>query len=171
MARVTAVVESQAAQPAGVPSGTTFNGYICAYVPGVSSNGKVRRILWHVRGPAGTVTSDQHTLKPYRQTVRPVGTGFTTVTLQNTDQRGAASVSTGIDITTAAAAGTTGPTLGANPLTGFGGNTQTYGEFSMEFPDDQWTVDQGTANGLALVNIGNALPASHLFVIAFIVEE
>lgn len=171
MGRFTAVVESQSAQPAGTPSGTTFNGYICAYVPGASSNGKVRRILWHVRGPAGSVTSDQHSLKPYRQTVRPVGTGFSTTTLQNEDQRGAASVSTGIDITTAAAAGTTGPTIGANPLTSFGGNTQIYGEFSMEFPDDNWTVDQGTANGLALVNIGNPLPTSHIFVIAFTIEE
>lgn len=171
MGRMSAVVESQAAQPAGVPSGTTFNGYVCAYVPGASSNGKVRRILWHVRGPAGSVTSDQHTLKPYRQTVRPVGTGFSTTVLQNEDQRGMASVSTGIDITTAAAAGTTGPTIAANPLTGFGGNTQQSGEFNMEFPDDQWTVDQGTANGLALVNIGNALPTSHIFVITWIIEE
>src|SRR5579859_4869972 len=130
MGRFSAVVESQSAQPAGTPVTTTFNGYFTAYVPGASSNGKLRRILWHVRGPAGTVTSDQHTIKPYRQTVRPVGTGFSTVALQNTDQRGAASVSTGIDITTAAAAGTTGPSLGANPLAGIGGNTQTYGEWS-----------------------------------------
>lgn len=171
MGRFVAAVESQAAQAAGTPSGTTFNGYICAYVPGASSNGKPRRLRWHVRGPAGSVTSDQHTLAVYRQTVRVVGTGFSTVTLQNTDARGAASVSTGIDITTATAAGTTGPTIGANALIKSGGNTQIEGVVDLEFPDDNWSVDQGTANGLAIVNIGNALPASHLFVISWWVDE
>ena len=37
--------------------------------------------------------------------------------------------------------------------------------------DDQLSVDQGTANGLAVVNIGNALPASHLFVVTFVIDE
>lgn len=171
MGRFAAVVESQAAQLAGVPSGTTFNGYFAALIPGASANVKLRRIRWHVRGPAGSVTSDQHSLALYRQTVRVVGTGFSTTTFQNTDPRGAASVSTGVDITTAATAGTTGPTIGANALAKTGGNTQIEGEVSFEFPDDQWAVDQGTANGFALVNIGNALPASHLFVVTFFVEE
>jgi hypothetical protein len=171
MSRYLAVVESQSAQPAGAPVTTTFNGYFAAYVPGASANGKVRQIRWHVRGPAGSVTSDQHSLKFYRQTVRAAGTGFSTTTLQNEDQRGAASVSTGIDITTAATAGTNGPTLGANPLAATGGNTQIEGQWLAEFPDDQLTVDQGTANGLAVVNIGNALPPSHLFVVTFVIEE
>jgi hypothetical protein len=171
MSRFVGVVESQSAQPAGTPAGTTFNGYFAAYVPGASSNGKPRRLRWHVRGPAGSVTSDQHSLAVYRQTVRVAGTGFSTTVLQNTDQRGAASVSTGIDITTAGAAGTTGPTIGANALIKSGGNTQIEGVVDLEFPDDNWTVDQGTANGLAIVNIGNVLPASHLFVLSWWVDE
>lgn len=171
MSRFLAVVESQAAQPAGVPAGTTFNGYFAAFVAGSAANAKVRQIRWHVRGPAGAVTSDQHSLKFYRQTVRPVGAGFSTVVLQNEDQRGCASVTTGIDITTAATAATTGPTIGANALASTGGNTQIEGQWLAEFPDDQLTVDQGTANGLAVVNIGNALPASHLFVVTFVIEE
>lgn len=171
MSRYLAVVESQSAQPAGVPSGTTFNGYFAAFVAGASANAKIRQIRWHVRGPAGSVTSDQHSLKFYRQTVRTTGTGFSTVTLQNEDQRGTASVSTGVDITTASTAGTGGPTIGANPLASTGGNTQIEGQWLAEFPDDQLTVDQGAANGLAIVNIGNALPASHLFVVTFVIEE
>lgn len=163
MGRMTATFESQTAQLAGTPSGTTFNGYFLAAVPGASSNFQLRRILWHVRGPAGSVTSDQHTLAIYRQTVRVSGTGFSTTTFQNTDSPGAASVSTGLDITTAATAGTTGPTIGANSLTKIGGNTQVGQDVPWEFPDDFYTVPTGTANGLAVVNIGNALPASHLF--------
>src|SRR5258706_9000964 len=171
MSRFGAAVESQAAQPQGVPVTTTFNGYFAALVPAAAAELKLRRILWHVRGPAGSVTSDQHTLALYRQTVRVAGTGFSTTTFQNLSHRGAAAVSTGVDITTAATAGTTGPTIGANALTKIGGNTQVGQDVPWEFPDDSYSVDQGTANGLAIVNIGNALPASHLFVVSPEIDE
>jgi hypothetical protein len=36
---------------------------------------------------------------------------------------------------------------------------------------EEWICDQGTANGLAFVNIGNALPASHLYVLSVEWEE
>ena len=78
MGRFVGVVESQTAQPAGAPVTTTFNGYFACLVPGASANAKLRRIRWHVRGPAGSVTSDQHSLAIYRQTVRVAGTGFST---------------------------------------------------------------------------------------------
>lgn len=171
MSRFGAAVESQTAQLAGTPSGTTFNGYFAAIIPGASSDLRLRRILWHMRGPAGSITSDQHTLALYRQTVRAAGTGFSTITFQNLSHRSAASVSTGVDITTAAAAGTTGPTIGANPLTKIGGNTQVGQDVPWEFPDDGYSVDQGAANGLAVVNIGNAAPASTLFVLSPEIDE
>jgi len=166
-----AAVESQSAQLAGAPSGLTFNGYFAAIVPAAAADLRLRRILWHVRGPAGSVTSDQHTLGLFRQTVRAAGTGFSTTTFQNLSHRSAAAVSTGVDITTAAAAGTTGPTVNANAITKIGGNTQVGQDVPWEFPDDGYSVDQGTANGLAVVNIGNALPASHLFVVSPEIDE
>ena len=171
MSRQVASVESQAAQLASVPSGVTFNGYFAAIIPGASANFKLRRVFLGVRGPAGSVTSDQHTIGVFRQTVRAVGTGFTTTTFQSEDGRGVAAQATGIDITTAAAAGTTGPTINANPMHRLTFNTQGYEDVPFEFPDDWFVVDQGTANGLAFVNLGNALPASHLFTLTAVIEE
>jgi hypothetical protein len=171
MSRQVASVESQAAQPAGAPVTTTFNGYFAAAIPGASANYKLRRLLIGVRGPAGSVTSDQHTIGIFRQTVRVVGTGFSTTTFQSEDGRGVAAQATGIDITTAATAGTTGPTINANPMHRLTFNTQGYEDVPFEFPDDWFVCDQGTANGIALVNLGNALPASHLFAVTFVIEE
>ncbi len=162
MARFGAAVESQAAQPAGVPSGTTFNGYFGAIVAGASQNFKLRRVKIGVRAGASVPTSQQMTIAIYRQTVRAVGTGFSTVVDLNLDPRGAASQITGVDITTAAAAGTTGPTIGANPLAKFSFNTQAGLDLPWEMLEEL-ICDQGAANGLAFVNIGNALPAAHLF--------
>jgi hypothetical protein len=162
MARFGAAVESQTAQLAGAPSGTTFNGYFAAVVAGASQNFKLRRVKIGVRAGATVPTSQQMTVAIYRQTVRVVGTGFSTVVDLNLDPRGAVSQITGVDITTAAAAGTTGPTIGANPLAKVSFNTQS----GLDLPWDmleEMICDQGTANGLAFVNIGNALPAAHLF--------
>jgi hypothetical protein len=36
---------------------------------------------------------------------------------------------------------------------------------------EELICDQGTANGIAFVNIGNALPAAHLFTLALEWEE
>jgi hypothetical protein len=162
MARFGAAVESQAAQPAGTPAGTTFNGYFAAVVAGASQNFKLRRVKIGVRAGASVPTSQQMTVAIYRQTVRVVGTGFSTIVDLNLDPRGAASQITGVDVTTAAAAGTTGPTIGANPLVKFSFNTQAGLDLPWEMLEEL-ICDQGTANGLAFVNIGNALPASHLF--------
>lgn len=162
MGRFKAAVESQAAQLAGVPSGTTFNGYFAAVVAGASANFKLRRVMVGVRAGASVPTSQQMTVAVYRQTVRIAGTGFSTVAGLNIDPRGAATAITGIDITTAAAAGTTGPTIGANPLGRWTFNTQSTLDIPFEFLEEL-IADQGTANGIAFVNIGNALPASHLF--------
>lgn len=162
MARFGAAVESQTAQLAGAPSGTTFNGYFAAVVAGASQNFKLRRVKIGVRAGATVPTSQQMTVAIYRQTVRVAGTGFSTVVDLNLDPRGATSQITGVDITTAAAAGTTGPTIAANPLAKVSFNTQS----GLDLPWDmleEMICDQGTANGLAFVNIGNALPAAHLF--------
>lgn len=162
MARFGAAVESQTAQAAGTPSGTTFNGYFAAVVAGSSQNFKLRRVKIGVRAGASVPTSQQMTVAIYRQTVRVSGTGFSTVVDQNLDPRGAASQITGVDITTATSAGTTGPTIGANPMAKFSFNTQAGLDLPWEMLEE-FICDQGTANGLAFVNIGNALPASHLF--------
>lgn len=170
MGRFKAAVESQTAQPAGVPVTVTFNGYFAAVVAGAAANFKLRRVILGVRAGASVPTSQQVTVAIYRQTVRVVGTGFSTIVGQNMDGRGAASAITGVDVTTAAAAGTTGPTLGANPLERLSFNTQSAFDVPYELLEE-FFCDQGTANGIALVNIGNALPAAHLFTASFEFEE
>lgn len=170
MGRFKAAVESQAAQLAGTPSGTTFNGYFAAVVAGSAANFKLRRCILGVRAGASVPTSQQMTVAVYRQTVRVAGTGFSTVTGQNMDPRGAATAITGVDITTATAAGTTGPTIGSNPLERISFNTQSGVDLPYELLEE-WICDQGTANGIAFVNIGNALPASHLFTLSTEWEE
>jgi hypothetical protein len=170
MSRFSATVESQAALPAGVPSGLTFNGYFAALVAGASANFKLRRAKIGVRAGASVPTSQQVTIGVYRQTVRVVGTGFSTVTGIALDPRGAASAITGVDVTTAAAAGTTGPTIGGNAIDKFTFNTQSAWDVPYELLEE-FICDQGTANGLAFVNLGNALPASHLYTLALEWEE
>lgn len=170
MGRFLGAVESQLAQPAGLPAGTTFNGYFAALVAGSAANYKLRRGFIGVRAGASAPNSQNMTIAVYRQTVRVVGTGFSTVVMGNMDPRGAASAITGIDITTAAAAGTTGPTLGASPFWKKSFNTQQ----GLDIPNDvfeEFICDQGTANGLAFVNIGNALPTGHLFTLEIEEEE
>lgn len=162
MGRFRATGESQTAQLAGVPVTTTFNGYFAALVAGASANFKLRRVMLGVRAGASVPTSQQMTIRLYRQTVRVVGTGFGTTTGLNMDGRGAATAITGLDVTTAATAGTTGPTIGANALGEWTFNTQSALDIPYELLEE-FFCDQGTANGLAFVNFGNALPASHLF--------
>lgn len=170
MARFAQSAESQAAQPAGTPSGTTFNGYFAAVMAGSSANFKLRRVLLGVRAGASVPTSQQMTVALYRQTVAVVGTGWTLTAGTALDPRSAASAIGGLGITTAASAGTTGPTIGSNALHKFTFNTQSMLDIPAELLEE-WICDQGTANGLAFVNIGNALPASHLFTISVEWEE
>lgn len=169
MSRFGAAAESQTAQAAGTPSGTTFNGYFAEVQGGSGSDAKLRRLKIGVRAGASVPTSQQMSLGAYLVTVAPVGTGFSTKTGTNFDPNGPASAISGLIITTAAAAGTTGPTLG-NQLDEWSFNTQAGLDLPWEMLEELW-VPKGTANGIALVNLGNALPASHLFTVGAEWEE
>jgi hypothetical protein len=172
MGRFTATMESQAAEGAGTPSGTTSNGYMGAWVGAAAANFKLRRLELGVRGPAGSVTSDQHTVAIYRQTARATGTGLSNAAGLNIDQRGQADPTSGFDTATVTGAGvfgTGGPTLGAAAMKKLTMNTQTSWDVPWDYIED-FICDLGTANGLAFVNIGNALPASHLFTLDVTIE-
>jgi hypothetical protein len=170
MGRFAATAESQTAQFAGAPSGLTFNGYFFSIRSGAAANFKLRRLIIGVRAGASVPTSQQMTLQIQRQTVACVGTGITLASAGgNMDPSGAASAIAGFDITTAAAAGTTGPTL-TTILHKFSFNTQSAMDIPFEFLEELY-APVGTANGLALVNIGNALPAAHLFTVSAEWEE
>lgn len=170
MARFACAVESQTAQPAGVPVTTTFNGYFAAVVANTANGFVLRRLFIGVRAGASVPTSQQMTIGLYRQTARVVGSGFTTKTGQNCELYTTASAISGIDVTTAASAGTTGPTIAGTPLHEWSFNTQSGLDIPAELLE-QWAVGLGTANGLALVNLGNALPTAHLYTVSAEWEE
>lgn len=169
MGRFNGAFESQTAQLSGAPVTTTFNGYFGAVVAGAAANFKLRRLRFGIRA-AGVPTSQQVTIGIYPQTVRVVGTGFSTRVGRNMDPRGAASAITGIDFTTAATAGTTGPTIAANAFDEVTFNTQSGYDIPFEMLEEL-ICDQGTANGFAFVNLGNTLPTGHLITAAFEWEE
>jgi hypothetical protein len=169
MGRFKTVVESQTAQLAGLPVTTTFNGYFAAIVAGAAANFKIRRMVLGVRAGAAVPTSQQMSVAMYRQTVRPLTSGFSTVVPTAMDPRGAVTAITGVDITTGPTAGT-GPTLAAAKVAEITFNTQSGYDGPWEFLEEL-ICDQGTANGIAFVNTGNALPAAHLFTLDLEHEE
>ena len=165
MARFTATVESATALPAGTPATTFANGWFASLVAGSSANFKLRRLLLGVRAGGSPPVSQQITVGLYRQTTRATGS-LTTASGAALDPRSAASGISGLDTAFA----TNAPVVAASPLHKFTFNDQSYLDVPAELLEE-WICDQGTANGLALVNIGNALPTSHLLVATFEWEE
>lgn len=162
MARYGATMLSQAAQLSGVNATTTVNGYIGYWGASATAGFRLRRLQLGVIAGASVPTSQQISVGVYRQTVAPAGTGlaaavlgqpYETWTLQ-TDP------TVGVIATTATTIGTTGPTLAANPIAVIPFNTQSTLDLPYEFIEEL-VCPIGTANGIAFVNIGNTLPASH----------
>jgi hypothetical protein len=156
MARYSTTVESAAALAAAP---TTFANIVA----GASANFKLRRVMIGVRAGATTPTSQQVTVGIARATAR--GTQTANQAGIAIDPRAAASVITGVDTTwstppTVAAAFIAKPTL----------NTQSMADVPWEFTEEL-QCDQGTANGIAFQNVGNALPTAHFFVITLEWEE
>jgi hypothetical protein len=161
MARYGARMTSQAAQLASVNAGTTVNGYIGAWTAGASAGFRLRRVkLGVITSTIGVPTSQQVSVALYRQTVLPVGTGLTNIAGQALESWTPADPTGGLTVTTAATIGTTGPTLAAQPLDVITFNTQSTTDTPWEFMEEI-IVGSSTANGIAFVNIGNALPALH----------
>jgi len=162
MARYGASILSQAAQAAGVNSGTTVNGYMGYWGGSATSGFRLRRLNMGVIAGASVPTSQQISLGIYRQTVAPAGTGIAAAIpgqpletwTPQTDP------TAGLFAITATTIGTTGPTLASNPITVIPFNTQSNLDLPYEFIEEL-VSGIGTANGIAFVNIGNALPASH----------
>lgn len=164
MARYMTSWVSQTAQLAGVNSTVTVNGYM-GYLGAAASCGfRFRRLLIGMLTTTAIVPiSQQVAVALYRQTVAPAGTGIVAakagVALESwtpTDPTG------GIFAINATTIGTTGPTIGASELATVALNTQSGQDVPWEAAEEI-VVGTGTANGLAFVNVGNALPAGHFF--------
>jgi len=170
MARYSASSVSQTAQLAGMPSGTTVNGYIGYWGANTNVGFRVRKVLLGVRGPAGNPQSQQITVEVHRQTVAPAGTGLAAAILgQRHEPWVGTDPTVGLITTTATTIGTTGPTLDTVPIRTLTMNTQSTWEEQWEFTDELVCLN-GTANGIAFVNIGQTLPASHFITLDVTVE-
>lgn len=161
MARYSTTGLSQAAQLAGVNATTTVNGYLGYWGAAAASGFRLRRLQLGVIAGGGVPTSQQISVGVYRQTVAPAGTGLAAAVLGQAYETWTPTDPTvGLIMTTSPTIGTTGPTLAANPLSVIPFNTQSTLDLPYEFMEEI-ICTTGTANGIAFVNIGNTLPASH----------
>ena len=149
MARYSAVVESSAA----LASATAFANIVSASGAGF----KLRRLTVGCRAGTSSVTAMQAVVGVYRATAR--GTATATAAGVAQDPSAPASAITGVDTTWSAA-----PTLASAPFFEVPFNTAAVVDIGWEDPEG-WRCATGTANGIALVNVDNALPASTLYVV------
>lgn len=175
MARYIAAIESPTAVPTSAPSGAV-PGMLWGHVLGNSSTGgiaKIRRLTLGVRAGTGAPTSQQVTVGLIRTTAR--GTQTTTVAWQGLEGYTAVTpvASPGVDT-----AWTTPPTpLGGSWVAPWfyevSFNTQAAVDLPFELLEELMIQPGGSSStylGLALVNIGNALPTAHLYTASVEVE-
>jgi hypothetical protein len=172
MARYCTSIVSQTAQLAGMPSGTTVNGYIGYWGGSATAGYRLRRVTLGIRTTSASVpTSQQYTVELHRQTVAPAGTGLAAAVLGQPLETWTPQTdpTVGIIATTATTIGTTGPTLTAAPIKTLTLNTQTGWDYPWEFTEEM-VCAIGTANGFGFVNIGNTLPAGHFITVDVEIE-
>ena len=155
MARYNAFVTSAAA----LAVDTAF----AALVPAAAVAFKLRRLTLGVVAGATTPTSQQLVVAINRGTAR--GTATTTVTGQRLDPRSAASGITGMDTVWS-----TPPTLASADCFRAAFNSQSGVDLPWELLEE-FVSDVGTANPIVIANRGNALPASHSYVLSAEWEE
>jgi len=166
VARYVTTVESAAALPASAPTGSTANQLFANLCASASSGYKPRRITVGVRAGASAPTSQQLTIGAVRTTAR--GTATTTNTPQPLDPNGPASAITGLDVAWSAV-----PTVAswaAPYLLEWSFNSQSGLDLPYELLEELF-VTKGAGNGLAFINIGNQMPANHIYTVTFEHEE
>ena len=174
MARFMTTVESASALPATAPSGATANGLFANILSAASTGpltgplSKVRRLTLGVRAGTGAPNSQQMTVACARTTAR--GTATTTNAWFNMDGSASTPSSPGVD--TAWSAVPTA-TWTAPYFYEVSFNTQAAVDLPFELLEElflQPSNTSGAFNGLALFNVGNALPTAHLYTLAVELE-
>lgn len=175
MARFMATVESAAALPATAPSGAAANGLFANVLSSASTGAatglimKLRRITLGVRAGTGAPNSQQMTVAVARTTAR--GTATTTNPWNSLDGSSATPSSPGVDTawSTVPTATWTAPYFYEVSF-----NTQAAVDLPFELLEMlmiQPSATTGVFNGLALFNVGNALPTAHLYTLAVETED
>jgi len=164
MARFLSTVESAAAIVATVPSGANANALFASIVAGANQGFKLRRMTLGVRAGASAPTSQQLTVALVRTTAR--GTATTTNAPAALDPNTASQI-TGVDTawSTVPTATWTAPYLYEVSF-----NSQSGVDLPFEALEEL-VCAKGAANGIALINVGNPLPASHIYTASVEWEE
>lgn len=165
MARFTSNVTSVSAIVATAPSGATANALFAALVAG-GAGYKLRRITLGVIAGVGAPTSQQVSVGLVRTTAR--GTATTTLTPKPLDPNSVqTSNTTGLDTAWSAVptATWTAPYLYQATF-----NTQSGVDLPYELLEEL-ICPTGSANGIAFINVGNALPTGHSYTLTVEHEE
>lgn len=164
MGRFTSTAESAAALVATAPSGANANALFAALVAGANAGFRLRRVTLGCRAGTGAPTSQQVTVGMVRTTAR--GTATTTNAAFALDPNATSQI-TGVDTawSTVPTATWTAPYLYEVSF-----NTQSGVDLPFELLEELY-VAKGTANGLAFINLGNALPSAHLYTLGVEWEE
>src|SRR6266566_3922446 len=165
MARYATNVESAAAIVATAPTGATANALFAALVAGAAAGFKLRRVTLGCIAGTGAPTSQQLSVGFVRTTAR--GTATTTLTPTKLDPNSAAAGVTGLDT-----AWSTVPTATWTPpyLYQVTFNSQSGVDLPFELMEEM-VCASGTANGIAFINLDNAIPSAHKLTIAVEHEE
>ena len=161
MARFMSTVESSTALVATAPSGANANALFACLMASANAGFKLRRITLGVRAGSGAPTSQQLTVALVRVTAR--GTATTTNAPSGLDPNSLTTSSiTGLD-----AAWSTVPTATwtAPYFYEVSFNSQSGVDLPAELLEE-WVVAKGAGNGMAFINVGNALPTAHLYTIS-----
>lgn len=167
MARYLTTVESSTALVATAPSGGTANALFASLQAGTALNYRLRRLTLGVRAGTGAPTSQQVTVALVRTTAR--GTATTTRAPVGLDQPGGTPNSPGLDVAWSAVptATWTAPYFYETSF-----NTQSGVDLPFELLEEMLVIAAASsANGIALINVGNALPTAHLYTATLEFEE
>lgn len=166
MARFISTVESTTAIVATAPSGSNANALFGSLVAGANAGYKLRRVTLGVRAGTGAPTSQQLTVAMVRTTARGTATATNAPKAMDPNSLQTSSI-TGIDTawSTVPTATWTAPYLYEVSF-----NSQSGVDLPFELLEEL-ICPVGTANGIAFINVGNALPTAHLFSLSLEHEE
>jgi hypothetical protein len=166
VARFLSTVESTTAIVATAPSGGSANALFANLNASANAGYKLRRLTIGVRAGTGAPTSQQLTVGLVRTTAR--GTATTTTPPKAMDPNSLQTSSiTGLDVAWSAVptATWTSPYLYEVSF-----NSQSGVDLPFELLEEL-ICPTGIANGIAFINVGNALPSSHLYSLSVEHEE
>lgn len=166
MARFLSTVESTTAIVATAPSGANANALFGSLQAGANAGFKLRRVTLGVRAGTGAPTSQQLTVGIVRTTARGTATATNAPKALDPNSLQTSSI-TGMDTawSTVPTATWTAPYLYEVSF-----NSQSGVDLPFELLEEL-IVSVGTANGLAFINVGNALPTAHLYTLSCETEE